>query len=55
MPSGETYVFEEGTLTEIKEAVEEESDNEEVEALKQENEQLKAKNKKIIYLNLQRS
>ena len=43
MPSGETYVFENGELTEIKEAEE----DEETEALKQENEQLKAENKKI--------
>ncbi len=46
MPNGETYVFEDGALSEIKEADEEE-ENEEVEALKQENEQLKAENKKI--------
>lgn len=45
IPSGETYVFEDGALAEIKEAGEDE--NEETEALKQENAQLKAKNKKV--------
>jgi chromosome segregation ATPase len=41
LPSGEVYVFESGSLTEIKPVEEEGEENEEVEALKAENEQLK--------------
>ena len=43
MPSGETYVFEDGALTEIKEA----EGDDTVEALKEENEALKAENESL--------
>ncbi len=46
MPNGETYVFEDGVLIEIK-TEEEEGGDEDTEALKLENEQLKAENKKM--------
>lgn len=53
MPTGETYVFVDGSLDDIKESDEEE-ENEEVENLKTENDELKAENK-LLKKNLKKA
>lgn len=47
MPSGETYVFTAGSLTEIQPADSDSNDNPEMDALQEENEKLKEQNKEL--------